>query len=107
MFTSFIGWVFLSRSAGGVFLFQQHTCNFVYMLALSLSLSLSLSATYLVSAGVMASPVSSTVAEGSSVQFDFTVTGNPLPTVEWYKGTIGDNFRINLSPPQLESGESL
>ena len=60
-----------------------------------------------VSAGVSANPVSLTVAEGSTVQFDFTVTGNPLPTVEWYKGTIGDNFRINLSPPQLESGESL
>ena len=62
---------------------------------------------YPVSASVTASPVSSTVSEGSNAQFEFIVTGNPLPTVEWwYKGTINDTFRINLGPPQLTSGES-
>lgn len=58
-----------------------------------------------VSASVTANPVSSTVAEGSMAEFTFTVTGNPLPTVEWYKGTIGDDYRINLSPSQLESSK--
>ena len=58
-----------------------------------------------VSAGVSASPTSSDVAEGSSVQFDFTVTGSPLPGVEWFKNTVGDDYRINPSQLQLESGE--
>ena len=61
---------------------------------------------YPVSAGVTASPTSSIVSEGSSAQFEFVVAGNPLPMVEWYKGTIDDAFRINLGPPQLTSGES-
>ena len=61
---------------------------------------------HVVSASVTASPVSSTVSEGSNAQFEFVVTGNPLPTVEWYKGTIDDAFGINLGPPQLTSGES-
>jgi hypothetical protein len=72
-----------------------------------MTLSLSLIYTlYPVSAGVTANPVSSSVAEGSTILFHFTVTGNPLPTVEWYKGTISDAFRIYLSPSQLTSGEN-
>ena len=61
---------------------------------------------YPVSASVTASPVSSTVSEESNAQFEFVVTGNPLPTVEWYKGTIGDDFRINLGQHQLTSGKN-
>ena len=61
---------------------------------------------YPVSASVTASPMSSIVSEGSNVLFEFMVAGNPLPMVEWYKGIIDDAFRINLSPPQLTSGES-
>ena len=70
----------------------------------SLSLSLHIWM-YPVSAGVTASPVSSAVSEGSTVEFEFMVRGYPLPTVEWYKGTIGDTFRINLDQ-QLTSGKS-
>lgn len=78
----------------------------INILSLSFTFSLHMHTLYPVSASVTASPVSSTVSEESNAQFDFVVTGNPLPTVEWYKDTIGDAFRINLVQPRLTSGKN-
>ena len=59
-----------------------------------------------VGASVTATPSTSFVADHSSAQFVFTVRGNPLPSVDFYKGTIGDDFRITSGQPRLELGES-
>ena len=57
-----------------------------------------------VGAGVTASPLVQTVAEGSDVEFLFTVTGSPLPNIEWFKDAVGGQ-ELNFAPPRLTSGE--
>ena len=61
-----------------------------------------------VGASVTATPSTISVADHSRAQFVFTVRGYPLPSVDFYKGTIGDDFRITLPgvSPRVELGES-
>lgn len=64
-----------------------------------------------VSANVTASHVSFVAANGSTANFTFTVTGYPLPTVEWFKAEIGGesgDFKVNFSSSiQLKTGKIL